>query len=273
MPVKKAVIPAAGKGTRLLPLTKSTPKEMLPVGDKPVIRYVVEEALGAGIEEILIITGERGDMIKDYFSPYEDKEQLREDGKYEELEAVEEIEELGEHIQYKRQHEQEGLGHAVLQAEDFVGEDDFAILFGDSFFRPGENLLKDMIEVYEDYNGANVVAAREYPKEELNEHGIMEVEYVDEGVYEIKNAVEKPPIDEAPSNIGTGSRYVISSEVFESLKEIEKGTDNELQLTDAMVDNLKKEGERTLAYISPYKRYHMSYPNDFVETFKEFSNY
>lgn len=264
MPVKKAVIPAAGFGTRLLPLTKSIPKEMLLVDEKPVIQHVVEEALNAGIEDILIITGEGEEYIKKHFGPYEHKDRLVNDGKYRQLEAVEEIERLGEHIQYRRQEEQKGLGDAVMQAEDFVDGEDFAILFGDSFFRYGDNLLEDMVDVYEEY-GANVAGATEYREEELSSHGILDVKEVDKdrGIYEIRYAVEKPHPDDAPSNIGISSRYIISSEIFDSLREIDPDETKGSYFTDAVVNNLEKEGERTLAYISPYKRYHMTRPRDY----------
>ncbi|MFP4117209.1 MAG: UTP--glucose-1-phosphate uridylyltransferase [Candidatus Aenigmatarchaeota archaeon] len=272
MPVKKAVIPAAGYGTRSRPLSKAVPKELFPVDeeDRPVIHYVVKEALDADIEEIGIITRE-GKGIREYFEEDKRKEKMNNKGLDDLLEDMKELEEMGGHIKYIPQEEQKGLGHAVQQAEDFVGGDDFAILFGDSFFDVyrGENPLKDMIEVYDDYNGSTVIAAQRYEGDEVSSHGMMDVEQVEGDIYEVFDAIEKPDVGEEPSNIGTSCRYIISSKVFESLEEIGRGAENELQLTDAMVHNIKEKGERTYAYVLPYKRYHVSNRGDRFQAEKD----
>jgi len=238
MPITKAVIPAAGLGTRLLPATKSQPKEMLPVVDKPVLHYVVEEAVNAGIEDILIIIGRGKRAIVDYFDAYPELEShLLKNGKYDLLEELHRITELA-NIYYIRQKNPKGLGDALLYAERFVGDEPFAVLLGDDIAISNPTCTESLIGLYEKYK-ENIIAVEEIKKEEVRKYGIIDPEVVENGVYRVKDIIEKPGVDEAPSNLATMGRYILTPEIFNYLKSIGPGYGGEIQLTDALRASLK----------------------------------
>ena len=217
MKVKKAVIPAAGLGTRFLPATKSQPKEMLPIVDKPAIQYVVEHAVGAGIQDILIITGRGKRTIEDHFDrSFELEYRLEQSGKYEELKEVREISEMAS-IHYIRQKEPLGLGAAIGMAEPHVNGEPFAVLLGDDII-PEDNLLREMLDVYDRY-GRSVIAVKEVPRSDISLYGSVEPEYVEDNLVRVVRIVEKPPPEEAPSNLAAIGYYVLTPEIFEALRE------------------------------------------------------
>ena len=231
MSVTKAVIPAAGLGTRFLPATKAQPKEMLPVVDKPAIQYVVEEAVAAGITDILIITGRGKRSIENHFDrSFELEYWLERKGDTNKLDAVKAISEMAD-IHYIRQKQPLGLGHAVLSAERHVGNQPFAVLLGDDII--GEPLLNRMVSVYERY-GRSVIALQEVPREEIRFYGAVEPEPVEENLVKVLDIVEKPDPDSAPSNLAAIGRYVFTPEIFEELHRTTPGVGGEIQLTDAI---------------------------------------
>ncbi|HEX6208476.1 MAG TPA: UTP--glucose-1-phosphate uridylyltransferase GalU [Actinomycetota bacterium] len=232
MKVRKAVIPAAGLGTRFLPATKAQPKEMLPVVDKPAIQYVVEEAVRAGIEDILIITGRGKRTIEDHFDRSVELEfYLEQAGKHEELKAVRHISEMAS-IHYIRQKDPRGLGHAVAVAEPHVQGEPFAVLLGDDIV-VADPLLERMIGVYERY-GRSVIAVQEVARSDIHLYGSIKPEYVEDDLARVLDIVEKPAADEAPSTLGAIGRYVLTPEIFEALRETSPGAGGEIQLTDAI---------------------------------------
>jgi UTP--glucose-1-phosphate uridylyltransferase len=239
--VRKAVIPAAGLGTRFLPATKSSPKEMLPVVDKPAIQYVVEEAVKAGLEDILIITGRNKRAIEDHFDRnFELEHFLDNSGKHDLLKEVQFASDLAD-IHYVRQRDPLGLGHAVSVARHHVGDEPFAVLLADDLMVDDGELLRSMLDVHERY-GRSCVAFSEVTPEEISSYGCIEpaasgsgsVEGLADGVLEIHRVVEKPPPGEAPSNLAIIGRYVFTPEIFTMLDLIEPGRGGELQLTDAI---------------------------------------
>jgi len=234
MKVTKAVIPAAGLGTRFLPATKAQPKEMLPIVDKPAIQYIVEEAVASGIEDILIITGRGKRAIEDHFDRAVELELLLEKkGNGRLLEIVREISEMA-NIHYIRQKEPKGLGHAVHCARKFIGNEPFAVLLGDDIVRSQTPCLKQLLNIYEKY-GASIIGVQEVSREETQRYGIVEVSDADlNGVYEIKDLIEKPKPEEAPSNLAIMGRYVLTPEIFEAIEATPPGTGGEIQLTDAL---------------------------------------
>lgn len=233
MKVKKAVIPAAGLGTRFLPATKAQPKEMLPIVDKPAIQYVVEEACRVGIADILIITGRGKRSIEDHFDrSFELEHFLETKGKFEELKQVREISEMAT-IHYIRQRDALGLGHAVAVAEGFVAGEPFAVLLGDDIMDEGNPLLADMLRVHERY-GRSVLAAMEVSRDEISLYGAITPEFVEERLARVTSVVEKPPKEEAPSNLAAIGRYVLTPEIFDCLRRIQPGKGGEIQLTDAI---------------------------------------
>ncbi|AEC51971.1 glucose-1-phosphate uridylyltransferase [Pyrococcus sp. NA2] len=233
MKVRKAVIPAAGLGTRMLPITKSMPKEMLPIVDRPAIHYVVEEAIKAGIEDILIITGKGKRAIEDYFDrSFELEYYLRERGKFEELKQVEEIGEMVD-IYYVRQKKPLGLGDAILHAEKHVNGEPFAVLLGDDIIISKKPAIKQLMEVAERKN-TSVIGVEKVPWELVSRYGIINGRKIDEQLYTITDMVEKPSPDEAPSNMAIIGRYVLIPEIFDFLKETPPGKGGEIQLTDAL---------------------------------------
>ena len=243
--VTKAVIPAAGLGTRFLPATKATPKEMLPVVDRPAIQYVVEEAVRAGLHDVLMITGRNKRALEDHFDRVPVLErQLAEQGKDALLASVLETNELGGDLHYVRQGDPKGLGHAVLRAKRHVGDEAFAVLLGDDLIDEKEDLLSRMVEVQE-RTGGSVVALMEVPREAISAYGAAAIETVEgeDGFVKITGLVEKPAADEAPSNYAVIGRYVLSPKVFEVLEDTAPGRGNEIQLTDALKTLAQGEGE------------------------------
>ncbi|WP_297090417.1 UTP--glucose-1-phosphate uridylyltransferase GalU [Thermococcus sp.] len=233
MKVKKAVIPAAGLGTRMLPITKSMPKEMLPIVDRPVIHYVVEEAIKSGIDDILIITGKGKRAIEDYFDrSFELEYYLREKGKIEELRQIEEIGEMAD-IHYVRQKKPLGLGDAILHAEKHVNGEPFAVLLGDDIIISNKPAIRQLIEVAEKKDSP-VVGVEHVPHELVGKYGILDGEKIGNDLYRIKDLVEKPAPEEAPSNIAIIGRYVLTPDVFDALRETAPGKGGEIQLTDAL---------------------------------------
>ena len=243
--VTKAVIPAAGLGTRFLPATKATPKEMLPVVDRPAIQYVVEEAVRAGLHDVLMITGRNKRALEDHFDRVHVLErQLAEQGKDALLASVLETNELGGDLHYVRQGDPKGLGHAVLRAKRHVGDEAFAVLLGDDLIDEKEDLLSRMVEVQE-RTGGSVVALMEVPREAISAYGAAAIETVEgeDGFVKITGLVEKPAADEAPSNYAVIGRYVLSPKVFEVLENTAPGRGNEIQLTDALQTLAQGDGE------------------------------
>ncbi|MHA6486339.1 UTP--glucose-1-phosphate uridylyltransferase GalU [Bacillus cabrialesii] len=231
--VRKAVIPAAGLGTRFLPATKAQPKEMLPIVDKPAIQYIVEEAVESGIEDILIITGRNKRSIEDHFDRSAELEfNLREKGKTETLKEMQQIADLA-NIHYIRQKEPLGLGHAVLCAEHFIGAEPFAVLLGDDIMVSEKPALRQLMDVYAAY-GTEVVGVQSVLPEDVSKYGIIQTSGSQGRVYEVNDLVEKPSLEEAPSKIAVMGRYVLNPSIFPVLKSIRRGAGNEIQLTDAL---------------------------------------
>jgi UTP--glucose-1-phosphate uridylyltransferase len=231
-PVRKAVIPAAGLGTRFLPASKATPKEMMPIVDKPAIQYVVEEAVRVGITDILIITGRGKRNLEDHFDrSFELEHELARTGKHDLLKQMQEIADLAD-IHYVRQGEARGLGHAVSVARKHVGDQPFAVMLGDDIMHESSPVLQGMIDAYEQHGGS-VVALKQVTPAEISSYGCAAVEPAGELV-RITDIVEKPPADEAPSNLAVMGRYVFSPTIFEILDRVEPGKGGEIQLTDAL---------------------------------------
>jgi UTP--glucose-1-phosphate uridylyltransferase len=232
-PVRKAVIPAAGLGTRFLPATKAQPKEMLPLVDKPAIQYVVEEAVSVGITDILVITGRGKRSLEDHFDrSFELEYYLEEGGKLDDLAEMRRIAEMAD-IHYVRQGEPRGLGHAVLVASEHVGDLPFAVLLGDDIMHPEAGVLAGMLAVYEQY-GHSVVALKEVPSEDISSYGCAAVEALEGNIVKVEDLVEKPTQEEAPSNLAVMGRYVFGPGIFEVLAETKPGRGGEIQLTDAI---------------------------------------
>lgn len=239
-PVRKAIIPAAGFGTRFLPATKAQAKEMLPVVDKPVIQYIVEEAVAAGIDDILIITGIGKRSIEDHFDrQFELEAALRAGGKDEQLEEIVALTELAD-IHFVRQGERLGLGHAVGVARKHVGDNPFAVLLGDEFMASGSDLLPEMIRVHGEH-GASVLSLMEVAKEDISRYGCAAPEAMGERLVRILDIIEKPPAAEAPSNLAVMGRYVFTPEIFENIEQTTAGVGGEIQLTDAIAKLLPEQ--------------------------------
>ena len=239
--VKKAVIPVAGFGTRFLPATKATPKEMMPIVDKPIIQYIVEEAVASGIDTIIFVTGRHKRAIEDHFDYAPDLEEaLERAGKEELVKLVREVSNLANFI-YIRQKEQLGLGHAILTAEPAIGNEPFAVLLGDELIinheYPG---LKQLIDVYKKF-GKSVIGTTEVPKEETYKYGIVEGTFIEENIRLVNYLVEKPEPEEAPSTSAIIGRYVLTPNIFDALKRTPFGKGGELQLTDALMTLRKDE--------------------------------
>jgi len=231
--VRKAVFPAAGLGTRFLPATKASPKEMLPLVDKPLIQYVVEEAVASGIESIIIVTGRGKSAIEDHFDvSFELEALLRERGKQDDLRLVREISEMAR-VSYVRQREALGLGHAVLQARDWVGEEPFAVMLSDDIIDSRTPALRQLIHVYEKYD-APVVATMQVEGEAISRFGALDVDEVADGIYRIKDMIEKPPLSAAPSDLAIIGRYVLTPDIFDEIEATTPGAIDEIQITDAM---------------------------------------
>ncbi len=235
--IRKTVLPAAGLGTRFLPATKASPKEMLPLVDKPLIQYAVEESMLAGILEFIIITGKDKRAIEDHFdSALVLEDRLRSAGKNKMLESINRLNHLK--FAYIRQRQALGLGHAIFCAEPFVGDEAFVVILSDDVIDPDYPLLKKMIALHEKTN-APVIALEEVPRDRVNRYGIVDAVLVD-GVIEIRNMVEKPPLDKAPSNLAIIGRYILTNDIFDHLAKVKPGAGGEIQLTDALRSLVKK---------------------------------
>jgi UTP--glucose-1-phosphate uridylyltransferase len=266
--VKKAVIPAAGLGTRFLPASKAQPKEMLPIIDTPSIQLVVEEAVRAGLTDILIITGRGKRSIEDHFDRAIELEVfLKEKGKLDELEEIREISDLAT-VHYIRQQEALGLGHAVSVAEPHVGGEAFAVLLGDDLIHERVPLLEDMLAVHEKY-GRSVIAAQEVARDEIQLYGCIEPEPVADSISRVVSIVEKPSPDEAPSNLAVIGRYVFTPEIFDALRETKPGRGDEIQLTDAI--NLLAQEQAVYAYTFEEGRYDVGNKLDYLKATVEFA--
>ena len=252
--VKKAVFPVAGMGTRFLPATKASPKEMLPVVDKPLIQYAVEEAVEAGMDQMIFITGRSKRAIADHFDKaFELEHELEAKQKTELLKIVRSI--VPDHVSciYLRQAEALGLGHAVLCALPVVGNEPFAVILADDLIDGGaKGCLSQMVDVYE-YQGRSVLGVERVPKEETNKYGVVDATELHERVYKVNSIVEKPSPEEAPSNLAVVGRYILTPTIFDKLKQTGRGAGGEIQLTDAIADLLKD--EQVLCYEFKGKRY------------------
>jgi UTP--glucose-1-phosphate uridylyltransferase len=249
--IKKAIFPAAGLGTRFLPATKASPKEMLPIVDKPMIQYAIEEASTCGIEEFIIITGKYKRAIEDHFdSAFELEESLKKAGKKRLLEEISRLNHLN--FAYIRQRAALGLGHAIYCAKPFVKDEPFAVLLSDDIIDPDDTLLLDMINLYKKLNSP-IIALQQIPMADINRYGVIEGIKEADGLYRIKNLVEKPKIGEAPSDLAIIGRYILTPDIFDILEGVGFGKGGEIQLTDALHRLLKK---RTMyGYLFKGKRY------------------
>lgn len=266
--IRKAIIPAAGLGTRFLPATKAMPKEMLPIVDKPTIQYIVEEAVASGIEDIIIVTGKGKRAIEDHFDiAYELEENLKEKGKLDMLEKVQYPTNLA-NIHYIRQKQPLGLGHAVWCARNFIGDEPFAVLLGDDIVKSDPPCLKQLIDVYEETH-SSVIGVQTVSDEETHRYGIIEPEARNGRAYQVKNFVEKPAPGTAPSNLAIMGRYILTPEIFMFLEKQEKGAGGEIQLTDAI--QKLNQIQRVFAYDFEGKRYDVGEKLGFVKTTVEFA--
>lgn len=269
MKVRKAIIPAAGLGTRFLPATKAMPKEMLPIVDKPTIQYIVEEAVESGIEEIIIVTGRGKRAIEDHFDKsFELEEVLLNKGKNTLLQEVQHISNLA-NIQYIRQKEPKGLGDAILCASRFIGDEPFAVLLGDDVVLSHKPCLKQLITIFESYQ-SSIVGVQEVKKEYVSKYGIIDPkETLNNKVRSISRLIEKPSIDEAPSNYAILGRYILNPLIFELLADLPPGAGGEIQLTDAI--NLLNEKQEVLAYEFEGVRYDIGDKLGFIKATIDFA--
>ncbi|MDL5039961.1 UTP--glucose-1-phosphate uridylyltransferase GalU [Heyndrickxia coagulans] len=260
--IKKAIIPAAGLGTRFLPATKAMPKEMLPIVDKPTIQYIVEEAIDSGIEDIIIVTGKGKRAIEDHFDhAFELEDNLIAKKKFDLLEKVRQPAEVD--IHYIRQKEPKGLGHAIWCARKFIGNEPFAVLLGDDIILAEPPCLKQMIDVYEQVH-SSVIAVMEVAREETNRYGIIDPLDQKGRIYDVKGFVEKPKVEEAPSNVAIIGRYILTPEIFDFLSLQKTGSGGEIQLTDA-IEQLN-EIQKVYAYAYEGKRYDVGEKFGFIKS-------
>lgn len=268
MEIKKAIIPAAGLGTRFLPATKAQPKEMLPIVDKPAIQFIIEEAIQSGIEEILIITGRNKRAIEDHFDRSLELEAVLEHkGNWELLEEIRYISDLAD-IHYVRQKEAKGLGHAVYCARKFVGQEPFALLLGDDLVVHEEPCLKQLLRVYQQFGG-NVIALQSVPREQVSSYGVVASRVIAPGTHQITDLVEKPTREEAPSNYAIMGRYIIQPEIFDILATTAPGRSGEIQLTDALKTLL--DSQSIIGYEFQGKRYDIGDKLGFLAATVEFA--
>lgn len=266
--VRKAIIPAAGLGTRFLPATKAMPKEMLPIVDKPTIQYIVEEAIASGIEDIIIVTGKGKRAIEDHFDFAPELEQnLLEKGKTELLDKVRYSTNLAD-IHYIRQKEPKGLGHAVWCARNFIGDEPFAVLLGDDIVQSETPCLKQLINIYEETH-SSVIGVQKVPMEETHRYGIVDPAQQNGRRYQVSNLVEKPAAGTAPSNLAIMGRYVLTPEVFMFLDKQQTGAGGEIQLTDAIQE--LNQIQRVFAYDFEGKRFDVGEKIGFVKTTIDFA--
>lgn len=268
MKVRKAIIPAAGLGTRFLPATKAQPKEMLPIVDKPTLQFIIEEAVASGIEEILIITGRNKKSIEDHFDRSIELElELEKHGKYDLLEEVRKISDMV-NIHYIRQKEPRGLGHAIYCAKSFIGNEPFAVLLGDDIVDAQKPCLKQMLEVYEKYE-TTILGVQEVPKKDVSKYGIVDGNKIEDRVYKVKGLVEKPSIQEAPSNVAILGRYIIKPAIFSILEHVQPGKGGEIQLTDAL--QILAQKDDMYAYNFVGKRYDVGDKQGFLQATVEYA--
>ncbi|PRR76821.1 UTP--glucose-1-phosphate uridylyltransferase [Clostridium liquoris] len=268
MKVKKAIIPAAGLGTRFLPATKAQPKEMLPIVDKPTIQYIIEEAVASGIEEILIITGRNKRAIEDHFDKsIELEQQLQNTGKDDLLKMVEDISNMAD-IYYIRQKEPKGLGHAIGCARTFVGNEPFAVMLGDDVVDSEVPCLKQLIDCFNEYK-TTILGVQEVPSQDVYKYGIIKGMYIEDRVYKVKDLIEKPKVEEAPSNVAILGRYIITPQIFDILQNTNPGKGGEIQLTDALRTLANQEA--MYAYAFQGRRYDVGDKLGFLEATVEFA--
>jgi UTP--glucose-1-phosphate uridylyltransferase len=268
MKVRKAIIPAAGLGTRFLPATKAQPKEMLPIVDKPTIQYIIEEAVASGIEEILIITGKNKRSIEDHFDKsVELEQQLAMTGKDDLLEMVNEISSMA-NIHYIRQKEAKGLGHAIGCARSFVGNEPFAVMLGDDVVDSTVPCLKQLIDCYNEYK-TTILGVQKVPHKDVSKYGIVKGMLIEDSVYKVKDLVEKPAVNQAPSDIAILGRYIISHNIFDILENTAPGKGGEIQLTDALRTLASQEA--MYAYTFEGHRYDVGDKLGFLQATVEFA--
>lgn len=268
MRVRKAIIPAAGLGTRFLPATKALPKEMLPIVDKPTIQYIIEEAIASGIEDVMIITGRGKRAIEDHFDKsYELEEELKKKG---ETKLLEIIKDISNHINvyYIRQKEAKGLGHAINCAKTFIGDEPFAVLLGDDVVDSEVPCLKQMIEIFDKYQ-TSIVGVQHVPYTETSKYGIVSCKAVSDRIFKVDNLVEKPAIDKAPSDIAILGRYIITPGIFECIANTQPGSGGEIQLTDALRGLIAKEDMYAYDFVG--RRYDVGNKMGFLEATVEFA--
>ncbi|MGD8408176.1 MAG: UTP--glucose-1-phosphate uridylyltransferase GalU [Thiohalophilus sp.] len=269
-PIKKAVFPVAGLGTRFLPATKAMPKEMLPVVDKPLVQYAVEEAISAGCDQMIFINGRSKRAIPDHFDKaYELETELEEKGKTKLLEIVRNI--VPDHVSciYLRQAEALGLGHAVLLARPVVGDDPFAVILADDLIDGGDkSCMQQMVEQYERY-GHSILGVEEIPIEDSSKYGIIKGEPIEDRISRVESIVEKPSPDKAPSNLAVVGRYILTPRIFDLLEKTQKGAGNEIQLTDA-IDALLRE-ETVLGYAFEGRRYDCGSKQGYLQATVEYA--
>ena len=268
MKVRKAVIPAAGLGTRFLPATKATPKEMLPIVDTPTIQYIIEEAVNSGIEDILIVTGRTKRCIEDHFDKaYELETELEKSGKTDFLKVVQDISNMA-NICYVRQQEAKGLGHAIYCAKTFVGDEPFAVLLGDDVVAAEKPCLKQLVEMYDKYQ-ATILGVQTVSPDDISKYGAVAATPVGERIHKVSGLVEKPKKEEAPSNMAILGRYIITPKIFDCIENTGKGAGGEIQLTDAL--RLLSTFEDMYAYDFIGRRYDVGNRMGFLEATVEFA--
>jgi UTP--glucose-1-phosphate uridylyltransferase len=266
--IRKAIIPAAGLGTRFLPVTKSMPKEMLPIIDKPVIHYVVEEAIDAGIDDIIIITGRGKRAIEDYFDAAPELEmRLKDQKKNDILKRLKKISDFPG-IHYVRQKEPNGLGDAILKAEQHIGNEPFAVLLGDDIIANSQSCIGQLMSVFSRFH-ASVISVELLPQEKISSYGIIKGSMIEPDIFAIQDIIEKPAPDLAPSNLGAVGRYIFVPEIFDCLKRTSPGVGNEIQLTDAIRLLLKE--QPVYAYKFRGKRYDTGDKLGYIETIIDFA--
>ncbi len=268
MKVRKAIIPAAGLGTRFLPATKAQPKEMLPIVDKPTIQYIIEEAIASGIEDILIITGRGKRAIEDHFDrSLELEEELRKKGQEELLAQVRQIANLVD-IHYIRQKEAKGLGHAIHCAKAFIGNEPFAVLLGDDIVDSEVPCLKQMIDTYDEYR-TSILGVQHVAMDDVSKYGIVAGKQVDDRIFKVKTLVEKPDKEQAPSNLAILGRYIITPTIFRYLENAQPGKNGEIQLTDSLCDLARVEPMYAYDFIG--RRYDVGNKLGFLQATVEFA--
>ncbi|MGO4499667.1 UTP--glucose-1-phosphate uridylyltransferase GalU [Paenibacillus sp. 2RAB27] len=268
MKVRKAIIPAAGLGTRFLPATKAQPKEMLPIVDKPTLQYIIEEAVESGIEEILIITGRNKKSIEDHFDKSVELEfELESKGKYDLLEEVRKISDMV-NIHYIRQKEPKGLGHAIYCAKSFIGNEPFAVLLGDDIVVNEKPCLLQMSEMYEQYK-TTILGVQAIPDKDVSKYGIIDGIHIEDRIYKVKELVEKPAVEDAPTNIAILGRYIITPAIFSILEHTQPGKGGEIQLTDAL--RVLAQREAMYAYTFEGRRYDVGDKQGFLQATVDFA--